>query len=164
MDIDGYKGYYQVSNFDRVRSLDRVIKNYPSGLRTMKSVVLKTRIGSTGYLIIDLCKDGKKKGHKIHRLKAFAFIPNPFGFKFINHKDGNKLNNDLSNLEWCNASYNITHAYKQNLHMTKLTLDDIINIRHIYPSKTLKELGMIYNVSYVTIWCVLKGKNCKRFN
>lgn len=164
MDIDGYEGYYQISNLDKVRSLERRIKNYPSGTRVMKAMPIKTRINTTGYLTVDLSKEGDARRYKVHRLKATAFIPNPNNYPEINHMDGNKLNNRLSNLEWCTSSQNRIHAYKEGLKPSKLSKGDVDEIIKVYPSKTLKELGTQYNVTLQAIWAVLHGKNCKRLN
>lgn len=164
MDVVGYEGYYQISNTDKVRSLKRRIKNYPSGTRVMKSVVLKTRIGTTGYFMVDLSKEGKSIKHRVHRLKAKAFIPNPNNYPEINHIDGDKLNNHLLNLEWCTSSQNRLHAYKEGLKPSKLSNEDVDYILKSYPEINIPALARKYGVSNTAIWYVLKGKNCKRLN
>lgn len=93
-DIKGYEGLYQVSNLDRVKRL-----NYN---QTDKERIMKPIKHSSGYLQIILFKNGKMKHMYVHRLVALHFIPNPE----VNHKDENKLNNHVSNLEWCTHSYN----------------------------------------------------------
>ena len=97
-DITGYEGLYQVSDFGDVRSL-----NYR---HTGQVRVLKQRIYKGGYLQVHLCKDGKKKLHLVHRLVATAFIENPDNLPCINHKDEDKTNNIVSNLEYCDHAYN----------------------------------------------------------
>jgi len=99
-DIFGYEGLYQVSNLGRVRSLPR------NG--TVNDIkILKPKKENNGYLRIGLCKNGEQKLYSIHRLVASAFIPNDDLFKTdINHKDENKENNNVENLEWCDAYYN----------------------------------------------------------
>ena len=97
-DIEGYKGIYQVSNKRRVKSL-----NYR---QTGKEGILKQCKNRKGYLCVCLCKDGEQKGHKVHRLVGQAFIPNPDGLPQINHKDEDKTNNCVDNLEWCDNLYN----------------------------------------------------------
>ena len=99
-DIDGYEGLYQVSNLGNVKSL-----NY---LHTGKEMILSTGFNKN-YLFVILYKDKKHKIYKVHRLVAETFIPNPNGYPCINHKDGNKLNNCVDNLEWCSYSYNNTY-------------------------------------------------------
>lgn len=96
---------YQISNLGNVYSE----KNY----KIRKSFV------TNGYLTIYLFKNGKRYRKKIHRLVAEAFIPNPNNLPIINHIDGNKLNNIVSNLEWCTSKQNTIHAYKTGLMKTK---------------------------------------------
>ena len=99
-DKKDYEGHYQVSNFGRVKSIkfgkERILK-----LRTDKK---------TGYLHVVLCKDGKAKAFTVHRLVAEAFLPNPHNYPCVNHKDENKQNNNVSNLEWCTYKYNSNYG------------------------------------------------------
>lgn len=98
-DIYGYDGLYQVSNYGNVKSL-----NY---LNHGKEQILKPANRGDGYLFVALWKNGKQKGKLIHRLVAEAFIPNDDLFKTqVNHKDENKANNNVENLEWCDCTYN----------------------------------------------------------
>lgn len=101
-DIAGYEGLYMVSNLGRVKSL-----NYN---RTGQEGILKARNDSYGYLQAHLYKDGKDKGCAIHRLVAKAFLPNPENYNEINHKDENKENNCVQNLEWCSRKYNVNYG------------------------------------------------------
>lgn len=77
--------------------------------------IKKTFISKNGYERVSLWNNGKHKNYSIHRLIAEKYIDNPNNYKEVNHKDGNKLNNYVENLEWCDASYNMKHAYKNNL-------------------------------------------------
>lgn len=97
-DIDGYEGKYEISNFGRVRSVN--FGN--SGM----SKIMKPEVTPKGYLTIGLSKNGKKRGYRISRLVATAFVPNPNAFSEVNHKDENKTNNYADNLEWCDRAYN----------------------------------------------------------
>lgn len=110
-DVKGYEGLYQVSNFGRVRSL-----NYK---HTKNVKELAYRINHKGYIDVHLSKNGKSKHLVVHRLVAKTFIPNPNNLPQINHIDGNKQNNRIDNLEWCNNSENLKHAYKLNLRLKK---------------------------------------------
>jgi hypothetical protein len=96
-DIENYEGLYQVSNYGRVYSL--ISKKF-----------LKTCKNNKNYLVVTLCKNGKKKNYQVHRLVAQAFLENPLNYKEVNHKDENPSNNHLENLEWCSASYNINYG------------------------------------------------------
>ena len=120
-DIPNYEGLYQASNLGRIRSVDRykevIIKNqYGEYKRTkfFKSHILKQQT-YMGYKCVQLHINGKYKWEKAHRLVAMAFVPNPENKPQVNHIDGNKSNNNVLNLEWCNQSYNTKHAYKNNL-------------------------------------------------
>ena len=114
-DIEGYEGFYQVSNEGRVRSLERVVEHSYSGIRTIKERILKPGKNRDGYLHVNLCKDGSLKMHRIHRLVAEAFTPNPENKKTINHVNGIKADNRLENIEWCTNSENQLHAYRTGL-------------------------------------------------
>ena len=99
-DIKGYEGKYQVSNHGNVKSL-----NYH---RTGKERLLKPTLQTTGYLYVSLFKPLKR--FQIHRLVANAFIPNPNNLPCVNHKDEDKTNNHVDNLEWCTQLYNINYG------------------------------------------------------
>lgn len=109
-DINGYIGIYQVSNMGNVRSLQREEYKCRQGYRVRKGRQLKPGRDKKGYLLVGLRKDGKCKTRRIHRLVAEAFIPNPNNLPQINHKDENKCNNTVDNLEWCTPSYNINYG------------------------------------------------------
>lgn len=101
-DIKGYEGLYQVSNFGRVRSLNRM----DSIGRQRQGRILKPSSNEWGYPHVVLSKNGKHKTVRVHRLVAIAFLPNPDNLPEVNHKDENKYNNHVNNLEWCNHQYN----------------------------------------------------------
>lgn len=120
--IEGYEGLYQVSNYGRVRSLDRYVKHSKGGQKLLKGKEVKTRINkTTGYIEVGLSKDGKQTYHTIHRLIARAFIPNPNNLPVINHIDGCKINNSIDNLEWCTQQYNIQHSFNTGLSKNNMT-------------------------------------------
>lgn len=101
-DIPGFEGLYQVSNDGKVRSL-----NYN---RTGKKQILKQSMDRGGYKMVQLWKNNKKETCKVHRLVAQTFIPNPNNWPQVNHKDENKSNNHISNLEWCTQEYNSNYG------------------------------------------------------
>lgn len=123
-DIEGYEGYYQVSSFGRIRSLDRTIyyiaKNKSTCYnrsQTIKGKIMKPLKNSCGYQRVMLSIEHRRKFHFVHRLVANAFIQNPSNLPQVNHKDGNKQNNCVSNLEWCTCKDNINHAWEFGLRL-----------------------------------------------
>jgi hypothetical protein len=111
-DIENFEGIYQISNFGRVKSLDRVIDTR-NGKSTIKGVIVNPC--GKPYLFVYLSKNNKSKYHAIHRLVAQAFIPNLENKPQVNHIDGDKTNNVVSNLEWVTQSENMLHAYRIGL-------------------------------------------------
>lgn len=109
-DIKGYEGLYQVSNLGNVMSW---VNN--SQHKRTRGLILKPRISKHGYYYINIYKDGKRKTVKNHRLVATHFISNPKNLPCVNHRDGNKLNNKVSNLEWVTYSENRNHAINTGL-------------------------------------------------
>ena len=108
-DIKGYKGYYQVSNLGRIKSLERKCKT-SKGERTVPEKIKKLGNDKNKYKIITLYKQGTNKTFKVHRLVAEAFIPNVNNLSQVNHKDENKWNNLADNLEWCDLGYNVNYG------------------------------------------------------
>lgn len=102
--ISGYEGLYEVSNTGLVKSLPR------HGTWSKEPRIMIGSVDNHGYPQVTLHKEGKSRTAKVHRLVAETFLQNPFGLKEINHIDENKLNNDVSNLEWCNRIYNVNYG------------------------------------------------------
>ena len=147
-DIIGYEGKYQVSNIGNVRSLDY--------MHTGKTKELKQDTNRYGYKMVRLCKNGNMKAFSVHRLAAIAFIPNPSDYPQVNHKDENKSNNNVDNLEWCTNEYN--HNYgTRNKRAAKSCGKKIIltNTGEIFNST--REASKKYNVHNSTICQCLKG-------
>ena len=129
--IDGYEGLYEVSDMGRVKSL-----NYN---HTGTEKILKPGKNNWGYHQVNLCKDGKKKALKVHRLVAKAFIPNPQGFETVNHKDEVKTNNTVSNLEWMSQKDNnnygtrnkrMAEAHSKQVQMFDKSTDELLDTFH----------------------------------
>jgi len=111
---ENYTGYYKISNFGKVKTISREV----CFGKQQRFVPEKLRIGEikeNGYLRLILCKNNKLKNYYVHRLVALHFINNKENLYQVNHKDGNKSNNKVCNLEWCTQSYNMQHAWDTGL-------------------------------------------------
>lgn len=107
--IKEYEGLYEVSNCGHVKSLSRYVNN--NGTKVIhKGRILKPS-NRHGYLCVVLRKNNKSKSFSVHRLVAQAFIPNPNQYQVINHKDENKQNNKVLNLEWCTQKFNCNYGH-----------------------------------------------------
>lgn len=152
IDIKGYEGLYQVSNYGRVRSL-----NYN---HTGETRVLKPRKDTKGYLLVHLCKNGKQKNCKIHRLVATAFIPNPDELPCVNHIDECKTNNIVTNLEWCTVKYNTNYGTaieRRSKRVYQYTKDG--SFVRSYPSQMEAERQTGYDDGYISNCCNGKRKS-----
>ena len=139
-DIPGYEGMYEVSNLGRIRRNGKILKPSKS---------------NWGYLKLVLFKNGTRKTVLVHRLVAYAFIPNPQNLPQINHKDEDKTNNSVDNLEWCDNKYNANYSHSKPV----LQYDKTGNFIREWPSarKVEEETG-IYN-SNISQCCL--GKRYK---
>lgn len=173
-DIKGYEGKYQVSDFGRVKSLARIVEKKKGIFVNKKEIFLKPAKNIKGYLKIKLCKktDGvcNEKSITIHRLVAYEFLENSFNKAQVNHKNGIKDDNRVENLEWATASENVIHSLKHNLKIplkgsghgnSKLKEKEVLEIRAIGRTKTLKEIANIYNVDMSLISLILLEKSWK---
>lgn len=156
-DVVGFEGIYQVSNQSKVKSLLR--------WRGSDSRILVQNISKTGYYVVTLFKPGYNRVYKVHRLVAEAFLPNPSNKRTVNHIDGNKLNNIVSNLEWATDLENIRHAFANKLIVscvgekqsaTKLKPREVMEI---YNSQLPRRvLSKKYNISYTAICNIKNGE------
>lgn len=110
MPVPDYEGLYEVSNFGNVRSLDRTVKGRPGTYAKIKGKTLTPIKNSEGYLRVNLCSERGRKAEFVHRLVAKAFIKNFDNLPEVNHKDENKENNFVENLEWCDSKYNSNYG------------------------------------------------------
>ena len=103
--ISGYEGYYEVSSLGRIKSLERKVYN-PHGNGNVVEKILRQHIDNHGYKKVGLNKNGVNKLYNVHRLVAIAFLPNPNNYPCINHKNEDRCDNRIDNLEWCTYVYN----------------------------------------------------------
>lgn len=165
VDIKGYEGLYRVSNLGRVVSLE---KYYFCGTHgNQKNIVPeflpKQFLTEKGYLYTRLKKSGSGKKLKIHRLVAEHFVYNPDNKPEVNHKDGNKINNHYSNLEWVTREENMRHASEMGLIcqgaksvLSKLTEDQVLEIRS--SGESTRTLAKKYGIGKSTMWLAKSGK------
>ncbi len=118
-DVLGYEGLYQVSNFGRVRSLD-FIRNGENGFTKLyKGKLLNGVLQKSGYMAFDLYKDQIRKNIRCHVIVAKSFLGDYSDYLVVNHKNGIKSDNRLSNLEWITFKENVNHAFDRRLMVKK---------------------------------------------
>lgn len=108
--IKGFEKCYEVSNFGRIKSLEREIKTKDGRSYIRKEKILSSPVANTGYARVALFNGGKVREADVHRLVAETFLDNPNGYKYVNHLDENKTNNNVSNLEWCTNRHNAIYS------------------------------------------------------
>ena len=162
--VEGYESGYEISSYGALRSLDRLdIRGQRQTGRLLKPTM------SYAYLAYELCHAGERKPVKAHRLVAATFIPNPENKPQVNHIDGDKLNNQVNNLEWVTHRENIQHAYdtglmpigtaKTNSKLTNLDVHYIIWWDEA--GMTNREIATTLGVGKSTVGLVLTGERFK---
>ena len=140
-DIEGYSGRYQVSNMGRVKSLFTYISSHGIRHEIRKTTIFKPGYcgRNGGYECVGLMKNGKRERHRVHRLVANAFIPNPKGLPMVDHINRNKSDNRVENLRWCNGIEN-----RRNCDFNRFfTING--------ETKTLTEWCDIYEINFSTV-------------
>jgi len=164
--VPGAEGYYSVSDLGRVRSEPLAAR----ALGKQRGKVLKTSADSKGYLWFRIMIPGlPPRSTKVHRAVAAAFLGPPQAGMQVNHKNGNKQDNRLENLEYVTCAENIRHCWQNGLHGTahcrgeanqraKLTADDVRVIRRLYPEVSLGRLAALYGVTKTNVWSIVRKK------
>lgn len=153
--IKGYEDYY-ISNYGNVVSKKR------------KAIIRKTFIRN-GYVAVVLFKDNVKKTFSVHRLVAIAFLPNPNNLQQVNHKDEDKTNNFVGNLEWCDIKYNVTYGTtkkrmvstrnnKKSLNSEKQVIQYSKSGDYITEYKSISEAARFNNLSLGSLSEACNGK------
>lgn len=171
-DINGFEGCYQVSNTGKVRSLDREVK-CNKGTTIAVGRILNQYVHHRGYFKVRLMKSNKGKNFSVHRLVCDAFIPNPENKPHVNHINGVKSDNIISNLEWCTHSENMQHAWDTGL--SKITESRIAGSKKNRSSssvicengvvfKSIKDAALHFGVSAGYMSHMLSGHRVNKFN
>ena len=148
-DIKGYEGQYQVSNKGNIYSVDRK----DSQGKKCGGRMLRPGCHIDGYLQVNLYKNGIAKRKPIHRLVAEAFIPNTNGFPQVNHRDEDKVNNNVENLEWCTSKYNNNHGTRIERTSKKIRAVNVKNGEVFTFSSTVEARRNGYNSGAVSQAC-----------
>lgn len=175
-DISTHKGLYQVSSFGRVRSLDRCVisapsRRFPFGIeQNYKGKILQPLLGTNGYLHVTLSKTNtvtKRKKYSIHRLVLAQFSENTNNYDCVNHKDENRLNNHIDNLEWCDHKYNsnygnciIKSATSRGIAVDQYTLDGTYVQSYISLRRAAQSISKQAQGSEIRKACTGKYKKC----
>jgi hypothetical protein len=162
-DILGYENLYQISNKSRVKSVSKTVAGGAGGSYVKSAIILLPYIQE--YPSITLRRKEKGNMAHIHRLVGLHFISNPNGKKYINHKDGDKFNCAIDNLEWTTPSENVKHAFSNKLisskrgvdnNMTKLTEKEVMEI--FVAKEPNSELAKKYSIHLSNIHYIRNGK------
>lgn len=154
--IKGFEGLYEVSDKGRVKSL-----------KFGKERILKTGRNQEGYLQVGLCKNCETKTYRVHRLVAQTFIPNPDNLPQVNHKDEDKENNFVHNLEWCDGKYNSnygTRTQRQSEKLSKSVLQYTKSGKLVREWKSMKDVQRNLNYSQGNISQCCNGKRKSAYN
>ena len=170
MDIEKYETCYQVSNMGRVKNLQRVAKHPYGGTFTVHEKILKSQL-KRGYPTVVLSVLGKHKTISVHRLVATAFIENLENVRCVNHKNANRSDNRVENLEWVTHKGNTQHAIENNLlnppigercAMSILNPEKVITIRELFlDGVKQKDIALQFGVAIMTINHICHSRSWK---
>jgi len=169
-DIPDFEGFYQISNYGRMRSLDRKVE-HRNGVeyQIKKGKILRLSINRDGYVKCTVSKNSNLTSFTMHRLVGLCFIKNTYNKPCINHKNGIKNDNRMENLEWVTQSENIIHSFKNGFHKpqrgslngaAKLNEAQVREIRLLYATRNYlqREIASKYNISRTSISLIINYK------
>lgn len=172
--VKNYEGFYEVSNFGKVRSLDRVFPTKKGVVKCTKGKVMNLTLKDNGYKTVMLSVGGESKRFHVHRLVSEAFIYNSSRKPIVNHKNGIKADNNVKNLEWVTHRENVEHALKNNLtpvgmqcKYSKLTDEKILAIKRLYrlnPNFSKIKIAKKLKISDSTVHKIIRNKRWKHIN
>lgn len=157
--------FIEVSNLGRIRTKDRIVIDKNGIKRVVKGRVLKQRHDKNGYMCVNFSVNGKTVTLKAHRAVAICFIPNPNNYPEVNHKDNNRANNVVSNLEWCTNQYNIDYKKNFGTSAAELLGKPVIAVNletsEVFWFESQSEAARQLGVFPQNIYAVVKGKRNK---
>lgn len=153
-DIPEYQGLYQASNEGEIKSLSRIVKHSSGGDKILRERILKGYVNKYGYKRVELSKNGTSKQYSEHRLIALTFLGE--SDLTVNHKDGNKLNNNIDNLEYLSGADNTKHAVETGLIKNNSNIYKTEIIKDYQNGYRLRELESKYKTSHHDIRRILK--------
>ena len=172
--IPNYEKFYMASNLGRIKSIGRWVNTCGDGKRYVEERIMKPQKRPDGYLMVGLSKNNKTTSKTIHRLVLTSFLDQPPKKEFVNHIDGNKKNNKLSNLEWVDKSENAKHSFRLGLSkptrgelsgVSKLKEKDVLDIkRRALSGELAKSISNDYNISNATVYQIKNGKRWAHIN
>lgn len=147
----------EVSTMGNVRTLDKMVSN-GNWMRLAKGRVLNPFVSNAGYMLVHIIIDGKKINKLVHRLVAQTFIPNPDSLKEVNHKDCDRTNNNVDNLEWCSRSYNIQYREKFGEALGHPIFAINLDTNEVTHFNSQTEASRVLGLDRPSINMVIKGK------
>jgi len=155
--IKNYEGFYAITESGEIWSCKHKVRRF----KGKAGHFIKPWLNHNGYMVVNLFISGVRKGGRVHRLVAEAFIQNPDNKPQVNHIDGNKLNNNVANLEWCTNEENLRHGFEKGLMKGKILnysqADEIIEKYKTGVYKQ-KELALLFGVTVLTINKIINNK------
>lgn len=162
-DIPGYEGRYLASSFGRIRTAERWVVRPKKGKPGMRSRIIQPCINRCGYVMVGLGKWKERRTFTVHRIITKTFLENPEGKEFVNHKDFDRTNNHVSNLEWCTRRENTDHALQngrywrgEGNHSTKINEKAVRHIRK--REMTQRAYQSLYGIDHSCICRIQKRK------
>ncbi len=169
--LPGTKGFYEVNTDGRVRSTDRIVIKSNGRIQKTKGKSIKPNIQSNGYHFFNIKISGKRSNQSFHKSVAKTFLPNPLNKPCVNHIDGNKSNNSLSNLEWCTYLENNKHARSTKLcvqdgeasPLSKITEEQAVSVIKMYHKEQLRicDIRDKLNIPYGIVQKICNGTRWK---
>lgn len=149
--------FVEVSNLGRVRTKDRYVPSKNGSKRLVKGQVLKQYLKRNGYMQVCISVNGKRVYLLVHRMVATCFLPNPDNLPEVNHKDNDRTNNSVDNLEWCSHEYNDTYREKYGIALYRPVIAINLETLETFWFDSQHEAQRQLNISRRSIYRVIRG-------